>query len=122
MRVIDGTVTGAITRGIVRVFASQVGRGPTKARTVISGDLVVVVLEDTLTPSEKTLLEDDAGETVASLRRRLQRAMMPEMAAVIEGSLGCTVRATLSDHDPENDVCVEVFLTDGNSTEPALHE
>lgn len=115
----DGAATGDITREIVRVFASQVGRGPTKAKTVISDGLVVVVLEDTLTPSEKTLLQHDGGETIVSLRRRLQRAMMPDMAAVIEGRLGCTVRAMLSDHDPEHDVCVEVFLTEGNGTEPA---
>jgi hypothetical protein len=36
----------AIGNGMVQLFAEYTGRGPTRARTTISGDLIAVVLRD----------------------------------------------------------------------------
>ena len=42
---------------VVRLFSEHTGRGPTKARTTIDGELVVVLLHDSMTHAEKTLVQ-----------------------------------------------------------------
>lgn len=74
---------------------------------------MVVVLEDTLTPGERTLVERDEAATVAATRHRLQEAMKEDMVAVVEGTLGCRVISALGDHDADRDISVQVFVTDG---------
>jgi len=41
----------------VRLLSQYTGRGPTKARTYLNDDMVTVVLQDTLTKGEITLVE-----------------------------------------------------------------
>ena len=60
-----GEMRATISREIVRLQAEYYGKGPTKAKTYIFEDLVVVVLEESFTRAEKTLAE--RGEA----RRRL---------------------------------------------------
>ncbi len=47
----DGTARETIGREIVRLQAQYYGRGPTRARTYATGDVVVVVLEESFTPA-----------------------------------------------------------------------
>jgi uncharacterized protein YbcI len=51
-----GQTAAAISNDVVRILHAQTGRGPTFAKTTISGDLVVCVLADTLTVGERTLV------------------------------------------------------------------
>ncbi len=53
---LDGTTRETIGREIVRLQAEYYGRGPTRARTFATGDVVVVMLEETFTPAERTLI------------------------------------------------------------------
>jgi uncharacterized protein YbcI len=91
-------------------MAHHLGRGPTKARTVIGPDLVTVVLQDTLTPSERTLLERGDAEAVTDHRRRLQDAIRHELAAIVEALMDRTVLAVLADHRAELDLATVVFV------------
>lgn len=53
----------------VRLFKEHFGRGPTKARTEWAGpDVLVVVLEDTLTPAERKLAEMGEHERLRETR------------------------------------------------------
>src|SRR4051794_31223771 len=52
-----GEVRATISNEIVRLQAEYYGKGPTKAKTYIVEDLVVVVLEESFTRAEKTLAE-----------------------------------------------------------------
>jgi hypothetical protein len=46
------SVLAEISRGMVRLYKEQFGRGPTKARTNFAGtDIMIVTLEDTFTPA-----------------------------------------------------------------------
>ena len=49
----------AISRRVVALLKEYVGRGPTNARTIMGGDLVVVLLADTLTKGERVLAGQD---------------------------------------------------------------
>jgi uncharacterized protein YbcI len=42
-----GSLSAAVSRLVVRLFAEYTGRGPTKARTIIRDNILVCVTEDT---------------------------------------------------------------------------
>jgi uncharacterized protein YbcI len=95
---------------MVSIYKNVMGRGPTKARTTIADDMVVTVLEDSLTKGERTLAAQDQAETVRELRRSLQAAMSSEMTKLVETTLHREVICFLSDHSPDPDYAIEVLL------------
>src|SRR3954465_9500327 len=123
-----GEIRATISREIVRLQAEYYGKGPPKARTFISDDLVVVVLEETFTRAEKTLAQRGEGEAIQPIRRRFQ----PQMAAASRGAVafggvggqgtGGKVRAVLEDTDLAHDVSVETFLLAGERTDMGKFE
>jgi uncharacterized protein YbcI len=81
-----------ISREIVRLQAEYYGKGPTKAKTYIVDDLVVVVLEESFTRAEKTLAERGEGAAVQHIRRRFQQQMAEDFTSVVEQATGRRVR------------------------------
>ena len=68
----------AISNVIVGLLREYTGRGPTKARTTIRDNVVVVLLEQTLTKGEQVLVNKGRAENVLTLRREYQEAMREE--------------------------------------------
>jgi len=102
----------AISNEMVRVFKEQFGRGPTKARSEWAGrDVIVVVLEDTLTPAERTLVEMGEHERLRETRMFFQYATVRELCEPIERLTGRKVRAFTSGIDTLVDgMAVETFV------------
>jgi uncharacterized protein YbcI len=86
------------------------GRGPTKARTYINDDLISVVLQDTLTMGERSLVRDGELELVLASRKAFQRTMSTQMIAAVERHSGRKVHAFLSDNHIDPDVAIESFV------------
>ncbi len=107
---VSGSKAAAISKHVVRTMSKYTGRGPTKARTFINDDIVTVVLRDTLTTGEQTLVGDNRDELVLTLRNALQSAMRHDLINGVETILGRKVEAFLSDQHIDPDVAVEVFL------------
>src|ERR687898_769350 len=105
-----GEMRATISKEIVRLQAEYYGKGPTRAKTYIVEDLVVVVLEESFTRAEKTLAERGEREAIQHIRRRFQQQMADSFIGVVEQATGRKVRAFLSDTDIEQDVSVETFL------------
>ena len=101
-----------ISNAVVRVFREYLGRGPTKARTFISDDMITVVCRDTMTKAERRLHERGEIDTVRHIRRKYQDAMRDDLIAVVEGLTGRKVTAFLSDNHMDPDIAVEVFMTE----------
>jgi uncharacterized protein YbcI len=93
------------------------GRGPTRARTYIDEDLISVVLQDTLTMGERSLVRDGEVELVLASRKAFQRTMSRQMIAAVEAHSGRTVFAFLSDNHIDPDVAVESFVLEPRSSE-----
>jgi uncharacterized protein YbcI len=106
-------LNAAVARAIVRVHRSTAGRGPTKGQAFFHNNVLVVVLEDAMTVSERTLAADGRHEAARRARDELHSAMKPQMIAAIEELTGRTVLACLGDSQTEPDVVAEVFLLDG---------
>ena len=105
-----GDMRAEIARGIVRLQSEYYGRGPTRARAYVTEDLVVVVLEESFTRAERTLVERGEVDAIQNIRRRFQQQMKDEFSAVVEQATGRLVRAFLSETNLEHDVSVEIFL------------
>jgi uncharacterized protein YbcI len=105
-----GEARAEIAREMSRLHSEYYGRGPTKTRTVITEDVVIVVLEETFTRAERTLVDRGESEAVRDIRRRFQQQMQEEFTAVVEQATGRKVRAFLSESNLEADVSVEIFL------------
>ena len=58
-----GRLAASISTGVVHAFTEHTGRGPTRARTTIDGDLIVVVLKDGQTKAERALVRAGKGDT-----------------------------------------------------------
>jgi uncharacterized protein YbcI len=106
----DGTVAEDISRRAVQVLREFTGRGPTKARTVISLDTVAIVLADTLTKGERSLVAMGRQEHVLDTRRNYQQLMREALVGLVEEESGRTVDAFFSDNHIDPDYAVEFFL------------
>ena len=112
-----GEIRATISRAIVRLQAEYYGKGPTKAKTYVFDDLVVVVLEETFTRAEKTLVQRGEADAIQHIRRRFQQQMAEEFTSVVEQATGRSVRAFLSETNIEQDVSVETFLLSDERTD-----
>jgi uncharacterized protein YbcI len=111
----DGTdrtsVLAAISAEMVRLYKEQFGRGPTKARSSWAGrDLVVVLLEDTLTPAERNLLSLGESGRLRETRMLFQYSWVREFCEPVERLTGRKVRAFISGIDAGADgMSMEAF-------------
>ena len=103
-------MSSAISNATVRLLSEYTGRGPTKARTYILGDLVTVVLQDTLTKGERGLVRNGEQALVLETRRAYQRTMSAQLIANVEEITGRRVLAFLSDNHIDPDYAVENFV------------
>src|SRR4051794_34129270 len=88
-----GEARARIATEIVRLHSEYYGKGPTKAKTYIADDVVVVVLEETFTKAERTLIARGQRESIQSIRRQFQQAMADEFRSIVEQATGREVRA-----------------------------
>jgi uncharacterized protein YbcI len=119
---VEGEVRATIARQMGELQSQYYGRGPTKARTYVNDDLVVVVLEETFTPAERTLIARGESEGIQDIRRRFQRSMAEQFKAIVEQATGRKVRSFLSETDLEADISVEIFILSDARTDMAAFE
>jgi uncharacterized protein YbcI len=105
-----GRLTAAISTAVVHLFSDHTGRGPTKARTTIDGDLVVVILEDSMTKAERVLVGAGKTDEVLRMRRAFQDTMRVDLVAVVERVTRREVRTFMSANHTDPDAAAEVFL------------
>jgi uncharacterized protein YbcI len=111
-----GELNAALARAVVRFYHDEMGRGPSHARAFYRDDVVVVMLEDTLTKPERALKARGRDDAVLDLRKVLQSAMREEFVAIVEELTGRKVRAFLSGNHLDPDLLIECFVLDGRLT------
>ncbi len=107
-------LTAAISTAVVHVFSQYTGRGPTKARTTIDGELVIVILREGMTKGERALISGGKSDEVLQLRRAFQDNMRHDLVAVIERLTERHVEAFMSANHIDPDAGAEIFLLDGD--------
>jgi uncharacterized protein YbcI len=111
-------LTALISNTVVGIVRDYTGRGPTKARTSLRDNLLVVMLEDTLTKGERALVLNGRADSVLTIRREFQEAMRIECTARISELTGRNVVAMMSTNHIDPDLAVELFVLDGAQTDP----
>jgi uncharacterized protein YbcI len=107
---VHGALSADISNAIVKLLSDCTGRGPTKARTTLDRDLVMVVLQDTMSKGERFLVDNDHREQVLQMRRSYQRAMESDCREAIERLTGRHVVAFMSTNNIDPDVAAEIFI------------
>jgi len=108
----SGELLEAVSNLVVKVYADRVGRGPTKARAYADRDIIVCVMEDTMTTAEKTLVDSGRSAAVKQVRDALQETMRDDLAIGIEALTGRRVIAQTGTATLEPDVTSDLFILD----------
>lgn len=118
-----GEVSSHVSRQIVQLHARLYGRGPTRAKTYITQDYLLSVLEEIFTPAERTLIGAGKGEHVQTTRMAFQDAVRDAFVEIVEQTTGRPVRTLVSQVDLATGVAIELFLfengNDGASPSPS---
>jgi len=105
-----GSHLAAISRRVVGLVKEQYGKGPTGARTYLSGDLVVVILSGGFTAGERTLVREGHVDAVSGMRSALQETMRPKLKQIVEEELQRPVIAFMSANHDSPDLAAEIFI------------
>lgn len=117
-----GQLAAAISNTVVRAIAEATGRGPTKARTTMGLDSIFVVVQDTLTRGERTLVEAGDAVSVLRVREAWQRVMHTSLNREIEELTGRRVIGFMSANHIEPDLGVEVFILEPDDSDGRVVE
>lgn len=99
-----------IANAIVHLYKDAFGRGPTKARAFFSGsDVLVVMLQDSLTLHERNLLALGEYARVREQRTLLGLSFEDQKRSEIERILRRRIAASIFGFDPRSDLAAEIF-------------
>lgn len=105
-----GRINAALANEIGAYVAEFAGRGATRSRAFIDHDIVVCLLEDNQTKGERNLVAAGKAELVRLQRDALQRAMEPDLIAIVQRVTGRTVKTFLGGTSTHADSSVKVFV------------
>ena len=104
-------VLSQISNEMVRLYKEQFGRGPTKTRTNWAGpDMLVVTLEQTFTPAERSLQRMGQHQRLRDLRLLFQYASVGTFCEPVERLIGRKVKAFVSGIDTKADLATELYV------------
>ena len=103
----------ALSNAVVACLRQYTGRGPTRARTTIRDNVVLVMVEQTLTTGEQSLVASGRGDKVLALRQEYQAAMREESSATVAELTGRNVVAMMSANNIDPDLGAEIYVLDG---------
>jgi len=92
-------------------------RGPTKCRTYIDDDLVILLMRGGFSRLENTLFEDGKWLDVRTTRQTFQDTMEGRFPETIERLTGRTVSAFMSASHQHPDMQIEMFVLDRHADE-----
>jgi uncharacterized protein YbcI len=108
-----------ISREIVVLLKDLVGRGPTRSKTYIHEDCVVVLLREGHTRSEETMFDSGAGRSVAQGRVDMSETIRGQLSEVIERHTDRKVVGFLSSSQQDPDLISFIFVLE---TSPLIED
>jgi uncharacterized protein YbcI len=102
----------AISRSVVALLKTHLGRGPVRARTYLHDDSVLVLMSEGHTQGEETLRQVGEKKAVAALRVSSSEAIRGQLVAVVEAETGRRVIGYMSSSQQEPSLLSYVFVLD----------
>ena len=103
-------ITQELANRVVGWYAERFGRGPNKTKGYINDDFAMILMSGVQSQAEHTLVEQGDSQAVFNLRRAIKEAHKDALCALIAEITGRPVRMMLSDHKPDEDTSILVFL------------
>ncbi len=94
-----GQIERQLTQSIQGFFRDRTGQRPTRAVCQLYDSGLTLVLENTVSPIERTLLAAHQAEFANQIRAKLQEVLKPALKDIIEEAVGTTVISVLIDSD-----------------------
>jgi uncharacterized protein YbcI len=114
---LEGPVLAEVSRRLVQLYKESYGRGPTKARSFLSENVLVCVLEGGFLPSERTLRDHGHAELVSDSREAMQDVLREQFVAAIGEITGRRVLGFMSATDEQLEMSAEVFVLEPEEPE-----
>lgn len=92
-----GQVERNLSQRIQALYRTQLGHQPSKITCQIFDTKIAIVLEDAITPPELLLVNSGQEELAEQVRSDLDKAIQPQLKALIEEVVGVPVIDLLSD-------------------------
>lgn len=100
----------SVSNAVAAVVAEHAAPGPSHTRTEISGDVITVVMQRSLSRAEQTLSAAGRGDDVLRFRASLQAVTGDRMRSEVERITGRKVAAFMSNNHIDPDLAVEIFV------------
>jgi uncharacterized protein YbcI len=112
-----GQVLAGVTNAVVHLHRSHYGKGPTRSKSYLLGDVVVCIMSDVFTTVERTLIEAGESESVRETRLAFHEAMRERFTGSVEEIVGRRVLGLTSQVLVDKDVAILLFLLEPASGE-----
>jgi uncharacterized protein YbcI len=109
-----------ISNAMVRMQKEFFGKGPTKAKSYMFDDLLLVVMREGLTTAEKTMLEFGHPNQVRQFRQLFQDEMTERLTGMVEELTGRKVVNYQSQVLFDPDMSLEIFVFESSGQHPPI--
>jgi uncharacterized protein YbcI len=110
-----GQIEAEISDAMVRFHRERTGRGPTQARTFIVDDLVIVRLQEVLTPAERQLTGNPHGQSlVKQFHQQMYEIARRDLEAIVEAATGAKVTSLHNDVSTKTGEQIAIYVMDRN--------
>jgi len=110
-----GQIEAEISDAMVKLQRERTGRGPTKAHTYIIEDMVIVRMQEVLTPAERQLTGKTYGQSlVKQFHQQMHEIARADYEQIIEAQTGCKVASIHSDVSTKTGEQMAIFVLDRN--------
>lgn len=110
-----GQIEADISDAMVRLQREHTGRGPNQAHTYILEDMVLVRMQEVLTPAERQLTGNPHGQSlVKQFHQQMHEIARRELEQIIEAHTSCKVTSIHSDVSTKTGEQMSIFVLDRN--------
>jgi uncharacterized protein YbcI len=109
-----------ISNAMVRMQKEFFGKGPTKAKSYMFDDMLLVVMREGLTTAEKTMLEFGHPNQVRQFRQLFQDEMTEKLTGMVEDLTGRQVVNYQSQVLFDPDMSLEIFVFESSGEQTAI--
>lgn len=120
-----GQIEAEVSDAMVKLQRDRTGRGPTQAHTYIVQDMLIVRMQEVLTPAERQLLGNPHGQSlVKQFHQQMHEVARKDLEQIIESHTGCRVASVHSDVSTKTGEQMSIFVLDQNleAALPRKHE